>query len=219
MLRSSILSLALASLLSACGGGGSTGISGPTTAGELPAIPDTATPAEAFGLYETAFFGISDGLDDRFNTAFFGDTVIEGMPGSGTRTYNGVIAITLNTPDGATVLFGGASVDADFGGGTLSGDAGDFAGRDRDGIFDDYAGTLDLNSGTIGGIVPNDFDLAYIGTLTGNGEVIDLDGTLIGKFKADPILGLRGSDTGDIATVDSVATTGTIDLAVGDPDG
>ena len=221
MVRAGTGLLLSALVLAGCGGGGGgTDVAPPAPGdavlGEVPVIPDTATASEAFGLYEGVHARVSADLDTDFaNTAFFGPDVIEGIPASGAATYDGTIEIVLNTADDLTILYGAASVDANFTAGTLSGVATDFSGRDQNAEFDFYDGDLNLVDGIIGAIIPNDANLDYTGTLIGNGDTIVLGGSLSGKFKADPILGIIADDDGTAANVNGLDVTGRADLAVG----
>lgn len=205
-----VVVLSSAVWLAACGGSGgsSTGV-----AGEPPILPPSATPSEAFGFSDTGYTQRTAALGARSNTAFVAP-LIEGMPDSGTAFYDGLVRVDLNTTGADTILFGQARVEADFDAQSLSGDVSDVVGRDSGGDVAAYAGDLALTNGDIGVNRPNDFTLDYGGTLTGNGETIALSGTLAGDFKADPILGLLGSDTSPIATVDGLGVTGAVGMAV-----
>lgn len=196
--------------LAACGGGGGGGGGGgfdipdPTLADLPPGVDARAA------LYTAA----SARLGARSNTAFI-EPYIEGMPSSGTADFVGILYVLSTTPGSNTELYGQADLTANFSSSTMSGSLTDFFGTDRTGAEDAYTGSLAVSGGVIGKPAldrQNDFAFDYDGTLTGNGESIALSGTVDGKFKADPILGLLGVDVAPTVEIDGTPYTSVVAL-------
>lgn len=202
MLRKTAMAGVLTLSLTGCGGSGS-------GAPPAPASP----PEDAFNFLATSYVGAEARLSARSNTAFVAP-FIEGMPTTGTATYEGNMSVAIATPGENTVLYGVAVVDADFATSSLTGTGSGFVGQDREGSFDHYAGTIGLTDGKIGINRPNDFRVEYSGILTGNDEAIGLSGMIEGDFKGDPIRGLLGEDLSPIAVLDGVIFPAEIRLAV-----
>lgn len=196
-----------AAAVAGCGGGGGNGSVG----NEPP--PDGATAAELFDFYQAAYTARTDRLDELNNTAWVAP-VVEGMPTTGTAAFEGYIDVVLDTPTAQTELLGDTRLSADFDAGTIAGQATNFAGRDANGDYDLYTGTMTLADGKIGAVRPNDFDIGYKGTLTGNGDKVVVLGSMDGKFKGDPVRGILAEDTDPTASVDGTAVTGSITMAV-----
>jgi len=175
------LAAVAALLLAGCGGGGG-------TLGQ--------NPPQDFLTAKTAYEAVEGRLAARSNTAYV-PPFIEGMPSSGTATYRGYVFADLQTPSQNTELYGQATITANFApsGGTMSGTASNFFGKDNSGAEASYAGQLTFSNGVINVDRKNDFDLNYSGTLTGNGDTVVLSGKIDGDFKGDPIRGIYGTDT------------------------
>lgn len=192
------------------------GMLGVASCSDTDTPSDNLSPDGLFNILSTEFVGAEARLSARFNTAFI-PPFIEGMPTTGTATYDGTMSVELDTAGDQTLLYGDAAVSADFGAGTLSGRVTDFVGRDHRGSVDTYDGSLALTDGRIAVQRPNDFRLDYGGTLTGNDSAIDLSGTIDGSFKGDPIRGLLGYDTDPLAVVNGAIVDGAVGLAVEAP--
>lgn len=195
-------------VLAGCGGGSG---GGGSVGNEPP--PEEASPVELFDFYQAAFTARYDRLDDLYNTAWV-EPFEEGMPITGKAEFEGYIDVVLDTPKAQTELLGDARLSADFDAGTLEGSATDFAGRDANGDYDFYTGTMTLADGKIGAQKPNDFDIGYKASLTGNGDTVVLLGSMEGKFKGDPVRGILAEDTDPTATVDGTSVTGSVTMAV-----
>jgi hypothetical protein len=146
------------------------------------------------------FAAMGDRLDDRFNTGWTGQP--GEMPSTGTASFSGYAGIAVDAPGGLLGLLGVAELEADFAAQTISGSADDFYG-DGGGTLDPYEGSLAFVDGTIGAGVPNDLDFDYVGVLTGESNTIILDGSVFGKFKGTPIVGLVAA-----SDIDSVLLNG-----------
>lgn len=153
-----------------------------------------------------AFAAMSDRLGDRFNTGWTGQP--GEMPSDGTATFTGYAGIAVDAPGGVLGLLGIAELEADFAALSITGSADDFYG-DQDGTLDPYEGSLAFINGAIGSGVPNDIDFDYVGVLTGEGNTIILDGSVFGKFKGTPIVGLVAA-----SDLDTVLLNGTSEDAL-----
>ena len=180
-------------VLAACGGG-----SGSVATGEQT----DAERLEAAALLGNRIGGL-------FNTGFTGQP--GEMPATGSATFTGFavaafdsapppdLLATVGTASVGLLLLGDATLQADFGAGTITGEARNFFGREA-GAFADYEGTIVLRDGEIGvsptvsGSVPNDIRFRYGGSLVGQGNDVTLAGDATGKFKGTPIRGLVASD-------------------------
>ena len=197
--------------LAACGGGGGGGGGGGFTV-PTPLFSDIPP---GFDSRATLFEDATAALDARSNTAFIGPDVIEGIPDSGEVDFLGLLYVNAATPGTATELYGQANLTANFGSQTMTGTLSDFFGVDRTGTEDAYSGSLAVTGGVIGKPAlaqVNDFAFDYAGTLTGNGEDVTLEGTVDGKFKADPIRGLLGSDDAPSLEIEGVAYSNEVNL-------
>lgn len=219
--RVQLATLAMIAALSACGGsGGGTVTTTPDVTFPVAADPPTTGPAsELLQFYLDAELAMETRLDQRSNTAFVDNPAtaliepIEGVPDSGTADYAGYM--TLVVEDGGAVLrlYGDAALEADFNAnGAFSGSVTDFAGGRDAGTNAAYTGSVALSGGGIGQGVPNDIAMDYSGALTGNGEDVTVSGTLIGKFKGDPIVGLEANDPALTGTIGTAAATGNAQL-------
>lgn len=152
--------------LAGCGGSGSTSF------------------ADAFAARSDANNAMLGRLNSKPNTSFVG------MPTVGSATYNGyaVIKHTNGVIDDAQFL-GDAQITADFGAGTVSGQASNFEGWHNDGPLGSYAGTVTLSGGVIGMSRPNDLGAFINGTLVQGPDTIVISGGMFGDFKGTPILG------------------------------
>ncbi len=126
---------------------------------------------------------------------------------TGRARFSGAAAIVAGTEFNATVLIGDANVNVDFNGPTnvsgsitnVEGSAGVNLNMTGTGRLDDYDGRLNLSNGSVGG--GNQLSVDYAGTLRGNGDVLDVDGTMNGIFLGNPqirALGLYGEDLGTL---------------------
>ena len=171
----------------------------------------------------TALF---DELQPLFNTGFTGQP--GEMPSTGTAVFSGSAValidagttpadITDLTGDYDLVLLGTATLTADFGTGRITGQAGDFFGRQGREVGA-YTGTVSFLRGEIGETVPrgdrrpNDVRFDYEGTLTGQGNRVGLSGAAEGKFKGTPIRGLiaEGAGTADLDGTQTPARFGVV---------
>ena len=148
------------------------------------------------------------------------------MPDTGSATYTGVAAVVVETPATMTVLAGEASIVAEFGTNTLSGSMTNFIGvsgpnveNPPDAVLDGatpYAGTLAVTNGTIGSIVASGVSADFAGSLTGGGNVIVMNGTMIGQFIGNPNpLGLlmQSNDGTSTTTLNGAVVDGTAGLS------
>lgn len=113
-------------------------------------------------------------------------TDTDAMPATGTADFAGFATLRVET-DTPLVLFGDAGVSVGFDAGQASGQIDAVFGTDSSGRVVDYAGTLILDNGAVGGTIPNDLRLDYGGVLTAAGETLILDGTVTGKFLGTPV--------------------------------
>jgi hypothetical protein len=196
-IRPVVVAAALCIVLSGCGGG--------EGGDDAPAWEDLTDEARLTSVVQMA-----DRLGALSNTAFAG-TPSE-FPVSGSATFSGYAiaafddAVTVDliedldpNAEPRLLLLGNATLSADFGARTISGEATEFFGREA-GSFAQYDGTVVFRDGEIGvdgalpGSRPNDIRFGYSGTLTGAGNEVVLDGDALGKFKGTPIRGLIALD-------------------------
>ncbi len=146
---------------------------------------DPATTGELGATY-------NDNLDDLIETEArllaLPITSEASLPTSGSATYEGQAGIVLDNPVGLDLaLVGDASVTADFGQGTISGEATDFLGTDETGLsMDDYDGSLSLSGGQIGVAGASDAMGQLSGTLTSDDHVVAIDTQVQGGFVGNP---------------------------------
>jgi hypothetical protein len=134
------------------------------------------------------------------------------LPTSGSATFEGQAGIYLDTALDLS-LVGDATVTADFGQGTISGQATNFIGTEGGFTADEYDGTLNLSGGRIGTGGPSDASGILSGTLTGGGHVVTIDAQMQGGFVGNPdVAGLVLDSTGGTATVDGFLTPGGVGI-------
>lgn len=170
------------------------------------------TPPTDYFSGKIAYDDMTALLAARHNTAYVAPFV-EGMPTSGGATFQGYFLAELDTTAQTTRVLGTTTVNANFQFGTMSGSASNFVGVDRTGAMGSYSGGVSMTGGSIGVNRPNDFELPYSGSLSGNGEIVSLSGTLTGDFKADPILGILGEDSTPTASIGGTTFTGQVNLS------
>lgn len=102
-------------------------------------------------------------------------TPLESMPTTGTATYDGVAAFSRSELMETTDMLSAATVNANFGDSTISGQLSNF--RVYDGTAID--GTVAIQNGAISG---TDFIADLSGQLSDDGEAILVDGAMIGGF-------------------------------------
>lgn len=171
------------------------------------------TPPSDYFSGKIAYDDMTAQLTSKHNTAYV-EPFIEGMPSSGGATFEGYFLAVLNTTAQTTRVLGMATVNANFQSGDMWGSASNFVGVDRTGAMDSYSGGISMPVGDhIGVNRPNDFELPYSGSLSGNGEIVSLSGTITGHFKADPVLGILGEDAAPTATIGGSPFTGRVNLS------
>lgn len=170
-----------AAILAGCGGGGEGGV------GKTP-------PPVTYAEYQA--------LDQSLRATYGGQAFTDPatLPTVGGATYTGVMTLTTGPAVGSLALGGALTLNANFGGQTISGRADTFV----DQTDQAYSGRLDLTNGAID--VNADPNLAYTfsadldGTLTGGGVSLTIDADLFGDFlgaAADSATGVvSGSVTG-----------------------
>ncbi len=173
-----------ASLLAGCGGG-------------------SLTPQGQFDQDLALAEDMAERLSVLDNSAF---TIFEE---AGQVTYNGYAAVAVDTADTATELLGDARIVANFDTSVVTGTINNFrgatapVGQVETPAVAAYAGTLTLANGLIDGPNrPNQFGADFAGTLTGEGNVIAINGAMIGDFRGGP---LRNGFVGE--SVDGATTT------------
>lgn len=139
---------------------------------------------------------------------------------AGRVTYNGYAFVLVATTDEATALLGETRIVADFDSSVVTGSMTNFVGATAPIAQVEtpaavvYAGTLTLSNGLVDGPnLPNQFGADFAGTLTGQGNVIAIDGAMIGDFKGGPlrngILGIS-TDAATTATLNGDAADGVL---------
>lgn len=161
--------------------------------GSLSACGDIKGALE-FADQGEAFKSSLDQLQNRSNTAYLG------VPELGEETYRGEASLGIGSSGGGFVLLGDATVTVDYKNRDISGDLTNFSGFDSDENFTQYAGGLDLQSGILGSGNPNDVEAQVVGTLTGDGRVIEVDAFWEGHLKGTPIIGVLGDTTSNQST-------------------
>lgn len=127
---------------------------------------------------------------------------------AGQVTYNGYAFVMVKTADDATALLGETRIVADFDTSVVTGSMTNFVGATGPVIQVEtpaavaYAGALTLSNGLVDGPNrPNQFGADFSGTLTGQGNVIAIDGAMIGDFRGGPLRnGIVGESTAGTTT-------------------
>lgn len=195
------LSLSLLALTAACGGSGS---------GTMTPV----TPIDEFRDRLEADQALADRVNKLAGSKF------DAIPDAGTGRFEGPAGIFIDPvvarDSDDVVLIGDATLNANFGAGTVRGYVNNLQGVTGDAIIPesddlyDVAGrvTIGGNGSEIGGASPNRFSTSYSGRLTTPDEVYRLRGTLDGQFVGTrvnnpnttfPIKALTASDFGGIA--------------------
>ena len=110
------------------------------------------------------------------------------VPLSGTATYEGFAGILLETPGSNTALIGDAEITADFATDEMEGRLDNFEGRVQGGGVQDFDGEITLSDGDIAVVTGSDFRANAGGVLTGGGDVIGVDGSIVGAFFNDDVV-------------------------------
>ena len=141
---------------------------------------------------------------------------------AGVVTYNGYAVVGVDTADQSTELLGETTIVADFDTSVVTGTMGNFVGaaapltQTETPAVAVYSGTLTLANGLVDGLNrPNQFGADFSGTLTGQGNVITLDGALIGDFKGGPLRnGIVGVSTDAVTTttLNGIAAEGVVGI-------
>jgi hypothetical protein len=166
-----------------------------------------------------------DAISDRYQPPRLATTPLN-MPDTGQVTYNGASGVIVETPTSITLLAGDARVVADFATNTLSGNMSNFIGvtgpntdDPSEEVLDSataYTGELSVTNGVIGSIVASGVAADFGGTLTGQGNVIVIDGTMIGQFFGNPNpvgLLMNSNEATTTTTLNGVAVTGTAGIS------
>ena len=140
---------------------------------------------------------------------------------AGQVTYIGYATVGVATADQTINLVGETRIAADFDSNAVTGTMTGFIGQATPaggGVVNTapYSGAIDLSSGLVDGPNrPNQFGADFAGTLTGGGNVIAIDGAMIGDFHGGPLRnGVLGVSTGGLTTAEVNGVTATADLAV-----
>lgn len=163
------------------------------------------------------FAAMSDRLGDLFNTGYTGQP--GEVPSSGTAAFEGYAGFVLDTGTAPLTLIGDVTIEVDFAARDLTGEMTDFFG-DGGGRLGDYTGKVAIVDGEIGfdvprgTTVPNDVRFGYAGALTGQGNLVELDGNVTGKLKGTPIQGLLASSApGETEVVNGSVVGATVAVA------
>lgn len=184
--RGAAATLLAVTLVAGCGGGGE-------------------TPNDVLQNKLDSYSALSDQIYGDGTAANPGlvHTSVTNMPTSGTATFvgqAGVIVGRSTDPELSAVLFGDATVTADFDTSTLTGSATNFYGARTNPITGDpvepvgaYSGTLALSSGCIGatacsGTVSNPYEAAAVvgGSLSRDGHSIGVSTPVTGEIRGNP---------------------------------
>ncbi len=195
--------LAFLMLLAACGGGGG---SSPKEEAPDPRLARLdafdAQLERVLGDADTGIAGMPVTRDDL-------------LPVTGQVTYEGLVAVRLETLPDDLALLGDASVTVDFTDGSVSGEMDAFFGEGADAEVVDYDGSLDIAT-----LSDSDapFAAGYNGRLSANGDVVVMDGTLEGVFHGSGAEALSAYDLEPNATFNGDEVNATVVL-VAEADG
>lgn len=163
------------------------------------------------------FGAMSSSLGALFNTGYTGQP--GEVPAAGTADFRGYAGFILDTGSVPLTLIGDTAMEVDFGARTLSGEMTRFFGNSG-GQFGDYAGRVAIVDGEIGfdfprgATLPNDVRFGYVGALSGQGNLVELNGLVSGKLKGTPIQGLLASSTpGETEIVNGSVVGATVAVA------
>lgn len=169
----------VAGLLAACGGGGGGG--GSDGAGIDPRL----ARLDIYAAQKLRVLG-----DPGAGVVGMPVALPENIPQMGLVTFEGSATIRVEDGTEPLVLFGDATVTADFDQGATAGTLTQFFGNTSTGAVVDYAGQIDLTSiAAIQGLV---FD--YAGTLAGGAEALTFAGQMQGTFLGQDATALVGAD-------------------------
>ncbi len=196
--------------LSACSGGG--GATPAITASGDPAAYYSSTQAAQVAMERTVFGNAATGAPGYPNSAF------KAIPTSGTATYKGFAQVDFY-PTGEQIptrtVLGNGTIAANFASNTMTGSYSNFTGTALDpagnqlaGPAAYYAGTLNVANGCIGNAAgcanvtrPNQFSGALSGTLTGEGNTINIDHDFLGNFRGSPIVAVEALGVTNLTTI------------------
>ncbi len=198
--RSILVLLAVA----ACSGGGS---SGGGTAGTGDAVTNgdsgltfdqlasaSADPANADAVsFAASLAAFQDDVQDINGRPLedYNFTAFVEVPQSGAASYSGFI----NVNAGASAnLSAGLDIDVDFATEDLTADQTSDFHANKNGNLVAYSGVLSFENGKINARgVPNSARLDITGTLTGDGNVVIVNGEIFGKLVGTPIVGISAN--------------------------
>lgn len=188
-----------ATLLAACGGGGGGG-------GGSGIDPRLAR----LDVYEAQKIRVLG--DPGAGAMGMAPTPDAAMPETGSAVFDGSASIRVEAGDNPLVLFGDASVTVGFGDATVTGSMDNFFGTTSGGDVADYAGTITIDGGTLGGTGANAVTLDYAGALSSPGDDLALEGTMTGEFLGDPVGAMTAADLEVGITRNAVTVDGTLVL-------
>ena len=124
----------------------------------------------------------SEARDRAARVNAMANTSIISMPDSGSVLYTGHATLAYATGGADFRLLGQARVTADFQTGVVDGRADGFFGGSNGADVQSYAGALTFD-GRIGVRRANSFDAMVTGELSGSGQVLTVNGPLLGSFR------------------------------------
>lgn len=173
----------------------------------LAACSDGGSGGDASGGSYKDRLAEADRLVDRVED--LGTTAPGDLPASGSARFEGTAGVAFEGTGGSTSLLGDAVVVADFGDGSIDGEATNFFGRVEDGSVTDLDGTLEMAGGDIDG---SGAEAGLSGTLRGDGHVVEVDADLDGGFLGRGGEAIALQDFSSFGTVDGEGVLGGVEV-------
>lgn len=130
----------------------------------------------------------------------------ENMPVAGAVAYAGFASMRVETGTQPMILFGDANLEVNFDSSVAQGRVTNvFGGRQGAGVAN-YAGTLALQSTTVG----HDMPLSYAGDLSAGAQTLGFAGVMTGVFLGDDASAFAGGDLEAQVDVGGTPTEGTV---------
>lgn len=133
------------------------------------------------------------------------DAAAAEVPVTGSATFEGFATLVMETPR-TTDLVGRATLTADFGNDSIAGTLEDFAGRVNGAAVQELDGEIAVTDGDLRVLAPSVFRADLGGLLTGGGQVLGVEGGLLGSFRAEP----GSEEAGGLAALSTAGTDFTL---------
>lgn len=209
-MRSSISLIALLTV-AACSSSSST-----QSASDVAGVAEVQLPAEVIAFNTAVADFEADALAVGLTDAETSNTRFDAIPTAGTADFAGFVNVNAGPTANLSAQIG---LTADFATTEITGEQTSPFFAETDGVLEEYEGEIAVTFGRVGARgIPNNARIDIAGTINNDTNTVVVDGEILGKFIATPIVGAVGEATvGDSLSItlnDEAVVDGSAGFAV-----